>query len=103
MDKILEYSGGRNLDTQDFYASGLRLVLSPVTDENYGERRRRPDGDPTERVGVQAIHFFTLNRFTETKDAFDFHHGFTFIRYSSWGTLSSRSILIRGERAGAGR
>lgn len=58
--QILEYRGVRNLDTQDFYASGLRLVLSPVTVENYGERRRRPDGDPKERVGVQAIHFFTL-------------------------------------------
>lgn len=27
--QILEYSGGRNLDTQGFYVSGLRLVLSP--------------------------------------------------------------------------
>lgn len=82
MDKYLN-TGGKESGHQDFYASGL-LMLSPVTVENYGDAGRRPDGDPKERVGHRP-YISSPYRFTETKDAFGFHHGFTFIRYSFLG------------------
>lgn len=58
--QILEYSGGRNLDTRVSTCLVCAWCSARVTAENYGERRRRPDGDPAERVGVQAMHFSTL-------------------------------------------